>query len=55
MDFDHLSDDKVDAVSRLINQGCSWETLLKEIEKCDLICSNCHRILTFDRLQVSVA
>lgn len=25
----------------------SWDTILKELEKCDLLCSNCHRLLHF--------
>ena len=50
MDFDHRDDKtKSDIVSRLINQ-LSWKRLLAEIEKCDLVCANCHRIRTFARL-----
>lgn len=47
MDFDHLSD-------KLFNIGgvagkVSWEKVLQEIEKCELVCANCHRIRTHDR------
>lgn len=49
MDFHHRNPmDKHQDVSRMLSRGCSREFILKEIEKCDLICSNCHRIREFD-------
>ena len=45
MDFDHRDGaEKVDCVSLLLNR--SWDVVLAEINKCDLVCSNCHRIRT---------
>ena len=46
MDFDHLGD-KVEIVSRMVWANVAKETILAEIAKCDLVCSNCHRIRTF--------
>ena len=46
MDFDHRErGDKIKEIATLISRG-NLETLIKEIEKCDLVCSNCHRIRT---------
>ena len=50
MDFDHRAGvDKEGLVSRLVGQG-SRNRVYKEIEKCDVVCSNCHRIRTYNRL-----
>lgn len=46
MDFDHLRDKKFD-ISKLASRNVSFETIKSEIEKCDLVCSNCHRIRTY--------
>lgn len=49
MDFDHRGEDeKIDSVSRLTSYG-SKKKILAEIEKCDLVCSNCHRVRTWKR------
>lgn len=45
MDFDHL-DDKVENVTNLVGSGRSIKVILDEIAKCELVCSNCHRIRT---------
>ena len=46
MDFDHLDPkQKVKSVAELVQSG-SQKALLREIEKCDLVCANCHRIRT---------
>jgi len=29
----------------------SWKNILKEIEKCEVVCSNCHRIREWDKRQ----
>lgn len=54
MDFDHTSNDKVRTVSDLVKLGVSKENLLKEIAKCDLVCSNCHRVRTWERNQAAL-
>jgi hypothetical protein len=47
MDFDHLLDKKV-LVSKVINNG-SWKQAKEEIAKCEIVCSNCHRMRTYKR------
>lgn len=49
MDFDHLSDKEFN-ISASARKWFSKEKILKEISKCELVCSNCHRIRTFKRL-----
>lgn len=53
MDFDHL-EDKKSLVSILSATG-RIGALKKEIEKCEIVCANCHRKRTHDRLQQSKA
>lgn len=48
MDFDHLVD-KTANISRLVINFNSIESIQKEIDKCELVCSNCHRIRTWNR------
>lgn len=48
LDFDHLRDKKYN-ISRMVHDGFSWAAIKKEIEKCQVVCSNCHRIRTHDR------
>lgn len=49
MQFDHIGTDKVAGVARLA-QLKSWQTVLDEIAKCELVCANCHAERTFQRL-----
>lgn len=49
MDFDHLEDKKI-LISKVINSG-SWTQTKAEVAKCEIVCSNCHRIRTFKRKQ----
>jgi phenylalanyl-tRNA synthetase alpha subunit len=37
-------------VSRMIHDGFSWKAIKKEIEKCEVVCANCHRVRTYNRL-----
>lgn len=48
MDFDHLRDKKFD-LSRATSHLWSPETVKKEIDKCEVVCSNCHRVRTFKK------
>jgi hypothetical protein len=41
--------EKVAGVGKLIQNACTWETIEKEINKCDVRCSNCHRIRTAEQ------
>ena len=44
LEFDHrIPSDKFKQVSRMLSGHYSWNTILKEIEKCDIRCANCHR------------
>ncbi len=50
--FDHLDGgDKVNSVSRLSTY--KWSAVLKEIEKCQVLCANCHAIATAERRHVA--
>jgi len=45
MDLHHRDPStKYKAVATMVPQGCSIKRIQAEIDKCDLICSNCHRI-----------
>lgn len=49
MDWDHLPGSiKKFSVSEGLHFG--YESILEEIEKCELVCANCHRIRTAQRL-----
>ncbi len=53
MDFDHLEGTlKLECVSKMT--GFSKEKILAEIAKCEVVCSNCHRIRTFSRRNMAV-
>lgn len=44
MDFDHVHGGKLMDVSRMILHDYPMAKILAEIELCDLVCANCHRI-----------
>lgn len=52
MDFDHIGDDKHKNVSTMVQNGSSLQAIQKEIDKCELVCSNCHRMRTWNRKQL---
>jgi hypothetical protein len=47
LEFDHLGDKKFNVAKGIRDR--SWESLLAEIAKCDVVCSNCHRRRTARR------
>ena len=42
LEFDHLRDKEAD-VSVLAREGYSLEKVKREIDKCEVVCANCHR------------
>ena len=52
MDFDHRNrKEKKYEVSIMARRGYSLKNIKKEIQKCDLVCANCHRIRTFKNVE----
>jgi hypothetical protein len=49
LEFDHVRGTKKDDVSRLIQNGVPLNLILEEIQKCEVRCANCHRIVTATR------
>jgi predicted transcriptional regulator len=48
MDFDHISDNKIESISKMAN----WfpiKEIIEEIDKCEVVCANCHRERTHRR------
>lgn len=50
MHFDHIGSDKVANIAYLMDHA-SWEVILLEIAKCELVCANCHAVRTHERYQ----
>lgn len=47
MDFDHLPGfAKTAGIARMITDGVTWKKIEQEMRKCEIVCSNCHRIRT---------
>lgn len=46
MDFDHLDPSLKEENINILKHRFSREKLLKEIEKCEVVCANCHRLRT---------
>jgi hypothetical protein len=49
LDFDHVRGKKLADVSDMKNRGYKLETIMREIEKCDVVCANDHRRRTAKR------
>ena len=49
MDFDHRDEEDKHFNIGTRKYSVSLEKLLEEVEKCDVVCSNCHRARTFRR------
>lgn len=49
LEFDHLYDKKFDIARAVASTTRSWNLILKEIEKCEIVCANCHVIRTQER------
>lgn len=50
-EFDHIEDNKKYNVGAMMSNGSySWDAIRKEIDKCEIVCANCHRHRTNNRL-----
>lgn len=47
LDFHHLGDKELN-IAEMANQGASKQRILKEVSKCVVLCSNCHRKLHYE-------
>lgn len=50
LEFDHVRGQKFKGISVLFQGTYSIEKILKEISKCDVVCANCHKKRTHDRI-----
>jgi hypothetical protein len=47
LEFDHLRDKRFEISAAI--RGRTWQSVLDEIEKCEVVCANCHRRRTARR------
>ena len=54
LDFHHInsSEKEIDISSAVSRNGWSWKRIKKEIDKCVVLCSNCHRIEHYEKIQL---
>ncbi len=43
IDFHHKTGEKEHSISKLVAEGYSVERIKKELDKCIVLCANCHR------------
>lgn len=51
MQFDHVGNDKEIDIANAVDQGWGRARIQREIDKCELVCANCHAIRTHSRRQ----
>lgn len=51
MDFDHVRGEKVAHIVVLIERKAAWARLAEEVQKCEIVCANCHRLRTVARMR----
>lgn len=49
LDLDHISNDKSFNLSAYRNHTHNIEIIKAEIDKCEVVCANCHRLRTYQR------
>jgi len=53
MDLDHVRGEKKDDLSGMCDSGYTLRALMEEVNKCELVCANCHRVRTHKRRQAN--
>ena len=48
LEFHHINDDKLYNIGDMIRGGFAIKTIQKEIDKCIVLCANCHRELHYN-------
>lgn len=52
LDFDHRTPkNKFKPISKMLSGHYSWDSLKKEIKKCEIRCANCHRRRSYVQFQ----
>lgn len=54
LDFHHINSKEYN-IADMINKGSSKKNILKEVSKCIIICSNCHRKLHYKEREVRIS
>lgn len=52
MQFDHVRGEKLLNIGNVSSRGLSMPKLKNEINKCDVVCANCHAIRTHERMKI---
>ena len=52
IDFHHKIGEKENGVSKMVADGYSIERIHRELEKCEVLCSNCHRKVHSEKSKV---
>lgn len=55
LQFDHIDNNKKMNVSDMIRSDYGWNTILLEIQKCEVRCANCHAAITARRKRDLIA
>lgn len=54
LDFHHVDPStKIDTIAQLCNRSVAWHRIETELKKCEIICSNCHRIEHYGDVRVN--
>lgn len=51
MDLDHVRGAKVSTIARMVSAGYKLDLIKEELAKCEVVCSNCHRVRTATRME----
>lgn len=49
LQFDHVRGKKVANISAMLMANVHWDLIAEEIEKCEIVCANCHAVRTHTR------
>ncbi|MEP6776667.1 MAG: hypothetical protein ABJA50_13820, partial [Chloroflexota bacterium] len=49
LEFDHVTGEKKFNIADVTRSGRNWQSIMEEIQKCEVRCANCHRRATAKR------